>query len=908
MARFKSSRGRDTKAENEFLQAYLKRDPECQLKTDVVDITSAAPQILVFHIIKIAELELLDSHLNGSLLQVYTDEACLLLARDGNSIQEVTTWAWILTSQDADEAIEKLILLTTARRSTVIPFFLLQFILSRRTISPQNLKFLADRIKASLISPSNCVARELDDISLRFRIDSQNPTSMMLLFIRLVRHCRNVWFQGLRDVADILTLMFPTKSLQLGWESNVDQEKLQRLTFYYNRALVLISRPSNQTPFQNVTLQHRASLRILKSMTQFKPHISVTREGFRALLSVQLAQKKAKLEQEWADLKSLAWPPWKEDKSGIDADRGDIGSESRALRVIRQMVEAGYTKKELEQIATVYTGWDTDNSPTIQTRKFLPMDVNRLRGYNEDDVMYTNDLWAARIASTRTLREAWSAFLSFEKEVSSHQLKPYTEMLMKIMSPTYQNIRAGDGREVLPEPLSPRYITYVPSSPPTLDQLLERMKRKGLRPLGKFLSHLIYTAESFQQALKYLAKAHPMLVHDPQQKPRIITDEDFLSCIQSLPPTVITAYLHVISRFPHEFLRHVRNSFEIGPYLPLRFLQSLQDLPDSARLSRRIVIHYLLFILANYKLPSTSMWHASLVAYTNIFLYGLRGGDSAKPLAADAWSYLDLVQRSVKESNISLGFRELNELCFIHEAFFLSGTYNLETSRANGQAFSRFYFKSPHPSILQCKEQFQSLVLPLGSTIFEHSKTESSSCKPSSSRKSNKRPDLLNIPSFHTLHLLIRTFGARRDSTGLRSLLQWMQAYASDLDQGASEVSNGPRLRRLAIVAMRVYLERTWERDLFVNAACRDFGTQHPIPPGISKGSRGWKILKSADCDIVSKSDAPKTNNMTSVVGIVESVRSWGGWPSDKEVQRYLAKQRRFDNLREKYANEQTRY
>ncbi|KAL9624498.1 MAG: hypothetical protein Q9160_001162 [Pyrenula sp. 1 TL-2023] len=868
----------DTKVENEILPAYLERGHEEQSETDLVDGISVAPQILVSHIVKIADLGLQDSHLNVLLLQVYTDKVCLLLAQDGYSIQDVTTWAWILTSQNADEAIGKLVLLTTRRKIT-IPSFLLQFILSRQTISPQNLKFLVDQIKTSLKSPANHVDYEDDGTSLRFRIDSQNPTSMMLLFVRLARHCRRVWVRGLCDIADLLALMFPAKPLQLRWESNINIERFQRLTIYYNRALLLMSRPSDQTPFQNVTLQHRALLRLLKTMTQFKPHIQVTREGFRALLSVQLAQKKTKLEQEWGDLKSLAWPPWKEDKSGLDTDRGDIGSESRASRVIRQMVEAGYTKKELEQIATIYAGWDTDNSPTIQSRKFLSIGANRLIRGNGNDVAYTNELWAARISSTRTLREAWLAFLSFEKEVRSHRLKPYTEMAMKILSSPVDGpqspkiIRAGDGRETLPEPLSPRYITYVPLGPPTLYEFLERTKRNGLKFQGRFLAQLINQAQSFEQALKYLATAHPMLVHGPQPNCRITADEDFLYCIQSLSPPIMTAYLQLLSRLPKEFIYLVNSPSNLGPYFPPRFLVSLRDQLPSARHSLRIVIHYLLFILANYKLTSTSMWNAVLVAFQHIFLYHLRGGNPANPLAADAWSYLDLIQRSIKESNISLGFRGFNELCFICEALFLSGTYSPSTSPDDLQLGSRLFFKSPHPSTIQFKEHFQALVLPLGSTIFKHSGKPLSTNHSPNSQMPDKRPDLLNIPSFHTLHLLIRTLGARRDNTGLRSLLRWMQIYASDLDKGVLETRNGPRLRRLTIVAMRVYVERAWEKD---------HATKCPTSPEILKDSHSRKALDSANFDPVSRSDAPKLRSK-SIVGIVESVGSWGGWPSDEE-------------------------
>lgn len=848
------------------------------------------------------DLEDIDEH----ILQVYNERTCLLLDRNQYTMENVMTWSWILMSQSSNEAIQKLTLLDADCAPLRIPFFLTNFILKQRSISSQSLHFLVEKFKATLLSNNE----EADSTQMQFVLRPEDSSSTMLLFVRLLRHARKTWVKGFSDIADIFALMLPARPLQLQWQSDLDVKRYHLLAFYYNRALVLLSRPTHSNPYQHVVVQQQALLRILRTMTKFRPHIPVQREGFRALLSVQLAHKKTKLEKEWANLKALSWPPWKEEKSGLDADRGDIGSESRALGVIRQIREAGYSTREVEQIAAIYAGWDTDGSPTIQTRSFISIaqmreTSNTNRTLDASKGAHANVLWAARIATTRTLREAWSAFLNFEKEVSDHRLAPYFEMFAKLLfsrsnsSGRSTTVLAGDCKETFPEPLSPRHLTYVASELPTPGDLFERMTRRGLKPQGRLLSLLVAHSESLAEAMKYLNIAYPALVDHPARSAGNRSEQTFWACIRSLPLPILTAYLKALARFPAEFM-HSINSKSIGeswPYVSPYFLAYIQRRLGPSRYDQRILIHYLFLILTRCNHASAAVWHPLLTAFKNVFLFNLRGRNAGYALSSDAWEYLDLIQRSMKSAGICLTLRDFNELCVIWEAFGLSGMCTKESSAYGSTSSSRFYFEKPHRLKFQCKAIFERLTMPFGTLIFRSQLKKYENWEQSVAPKDNNRPVLLVTPSYHTLHLLIQVLGAWNDESGLMSLLRWMRDYVSDLDRGAFETNNGLRQRRLAIVALRVYLERLWDTENTLSKAKNPNDVEQTFDrTEVSRPGNRFRVAEWA------KHQTTATR-LTWAKNIVSGVNSWGGWPNDEEVWRYLDGQSKFGSLRVKYAS-----
>jgi hypothetical protein len=81
-------------------------------------------------------------------------------------------------------------------------------------------------------------------------------------------------------------------------------------------------------------------------------------------------------------------------------------------------------------------------------------------------------------------------------------------------------------------------------------------------------------------------------------------------------------------------------------------------------------------------------------------------------------------------------------------------------------------------------------------------------------------------------------------------------------------------MMRKVMVAMRVFLERSWR-----------------VPQDDGDGARhrtdvDVRLSKAADCGIIEE-----------IRGIVESVEEWEGWALDVEVKEYIA-DKRFDRLR----------
>ncbi|KAF8444261.1 hypothetical protein BGX38DRAFT_708088 [Terfezia claveryi] len=218
---------------------------------------------------------------------------------------------------------------------------------------------------------------------------------------------------------------------------------VQHLTFLYNRLLSLIARPSHERPFQYHPLIQQSQFMLLRQMSAI--NILITREGYRAIISVQLARAKTTEERERIKGMKMSWPPWQEERDAW-SDKLDRGRVTRAGVVLRQMKEAGYAMKGWDSAAAILAGEDTDRTPTIATRTYLrlppsstiakgkekfergskakqvPVAGERISSMTGNKKLETQRpashhgrgeelVWRARIRATRTLEEAWAIFL-----------------------------------------------------------------------------------------------------------------------------------------------------------------------------------------------------------------------------------------------------------------------------------------------------------------------------------------------------------------------------------------------------------------------------------------------------------------------------------------------------------------
>ena len=381
-----------------------------------------------------------------------------------------------------------------------------------------------DMRAASLLAPEQAwklnVRRRRDD-HITPPAHPMNEATIMLLIVRLTRHARQVWPQAIVSIADLaFTGLGPATGCLDG---RLHPRTSARLTHLCNRLLSLLALPCSPHPYLMLAHHQRAQFNLVQRMLEFSPPLLVNREGYRAVVKVQAAHKKTLRERQWAHSQAKSWPPWKAERLGIDRTRdGAADGTSRTLQATARMSEAGYAPDAWTRLAQVLGGRDTDGSPTIQTRSIIPASSAR-PDRQASDGGDGNDVWTARIRATRTAQEAWACFLNHEDRGHARSSDIYEAMLLKLaheqkrrrrahggqptMQPEDETALPGDGREVLPTPLSPHEAVFVRSEPPRLDELFDQMMRDGIRPSARCVALLLNSAPHLRVGLRFLRES-----------------------------------------------------------------------------------------------------------------------------------------------------------------------------------------------------------------------------------------------------------------------------------------------------------------------------------------------------------------------------------------------------------------
>ena len=539
---------------------------------------------------------LTNKYLDDALLNLFNKRNSTYLHRRGWDVTDLMNWTWILTSETTERAATRLLAVahlgfTKAGGGRLIPQFIFTFLL-RRDPSAAALRSLL--IYAwKLLEKSESLREPLPPLE---KLSGETPrgegltsTSMVkspeddplgmketvfiIIVLRLLRSALKVFPAACESIVALINRYLDGLNFRKGASQRTTPtlEDTARLTYAYNTLLKMVSLPALIGPFQSVFHQQRAQFSLLRRMNQFQPPLIVDRKGYRAVVSMQLRHRKILKEREWAQMKAKSWPPWKEDKLGIDADIGVEHGISRAMEALRRSWEAGYAPDNWDAIASVLSGWDTDGSPTIQTRATLFPHERRTKDAQ---------IWASRVRSTRTLDEAWSCFLTYKDQTSEdvgafhvyHQMfekivqdakRPPTENANPI-STDHQDDRSplpGDGLEVLAAPESPREAIYVRRPPPTIEEFVEMMAKDQIRPARKFLSTMLSNAPNLESGLKYLeastmTNAQVNVLRD--DKPPATPEAQ--AALESIPPYMFYAFIGLLTRFsprmpdtrPHE--------------------------------------------------------------------------------------------------------------------------------------------------------------------------------------------------------------------------------------------------------------------------------------------------------------------------------------------------------------------
>ncbi|KAG0155144.1 hypothetical protein PDIDSM_717 [Penicillium digitatum] len=781
-----------------------------------------------------------------------------LLSR-GYDAADVTAWAWIMKSQNTHEAMIRLFLFETDRAksgatSPSIPPFISLHLLRQQNLDAHTFRLLLIHSLHLMSGHTFPIAEtsagvveqdpELFPGDFRPQIDTG---TCVILVVRLIRHARRVWPQSLLTIARAFARFLSIPRADDAKRSvSVTRHDDRVKTSKFNGCLWLLSIPANIAPYRSTSIQQQAQFELLRAMATHKPVLPVTRQGYRAVVAVQLAHKKTFEERQSAELKAPSWPPWKEEKLGIDSQRGNEGMFSRAMQVLSQMKDAGYSHRLWEDISSILAGWDTDHSPTVQTRAMM----RRPQALPDRHGSKTNhhEMWVARIRSTRTVREAWACFLSYQDRGLPPKGSIYAAMAEKLIYrrntiesefDQLSHALPGDGREVHPEPASARDIIYVPTEPPSVDEFLDQMRGRGLRPSGRFLGLLLQSATSLRSGLDYLqcsglAKAQIEALSIVRAKSRTYHTLD-LDAFHKLPDFVFASFIKLLcthsdiasldignrniltaDRFPALIAADCSTGAKVD------LIAYSEEHPGNQHHPR--ALWHAIQLTKMRRAPYTPAWTHILSALTRDRLTGYYGPRSRSLQRILAWHQALRALSWMRQRDVELGEEGFRILCVAftkavdaalrhpgtaEHSFMLIHKARIRRLKAKNDGDDEVDALMQH-ALQVLKHQFDHLVLPASRTT-EHAERSVFAAEMNSETQLHV-PSMLQIPSPATLHAFVRALGSVGDDEGLLHLLHWMSRSADLLKEAADEHANGDKMMRRTLVAIRVFLERRQQR------------------------------------------------------------------------------------------------
>ena len=917
-------------AEKEALLANeqsTKTTPHRTLKSVLATyISSIAP--LVDHLAATGISISTSTELDAALRRGHDRRLIRWLERYRWDIKDLMNWAWILQAKDADLTAMRMATIERygcerAQGGRAVPPGIYLFILRRRGFTARGLRLLL--IQAWKLmeyastwppsqdesAPAQGTQAETDDFFRKTvpepkeHISGLKEDVFIMIVVRLLRHARRVWPAACENIISLFCQYLNGLNF---YERNGHDDA--RLAFIYNTVLKLLAAPASTQPFISATRQQRAQFAVLRRMNQFDPPLVVDRRGFRAVIKMQLMHKKTAREREWAQMKSHSWPPWKEEKLGIDADIGPEHGVSRAKEALLRAEEAGYAMKGWEQSASILAGWDTDGSPTIQTRHILDLSLD------DDDAglddQEANHQWASRIRATRTLNEGWALFQQCKSEVCKPAEIVYQAMLGKIIFDAKRTksesfgqfsppeVLPGDGPETFPESPVGRETVYLRTQAPDLDEFVELILADGIRSRGSLLAMILANKTSLQSGFRILIQSHlprrhqAALIEEPSGPAEPNSDPTVL---REIPAYLFEAFISFLTRFASREIKLRRED----PFADMSNFTMARTLRISPLLHAALLIR-------QYQPRSRRPWTHLLraLAYDNSIVGFVPGRNFLRTKESDiagrdinAWHIALRVLRWMDEAGVTPDLECFMQLCNCLERAIMTAERlpQLDHNSAGRQDIFELAraVLSKGPSVV--KEIFKECIrtddspeivpkplLNEKATIEREveDEVEREDSKPRAVMRDNGEdiespnpngdknflppscllPRLIEVPRAAHLHQFIRVLGLVQDYGGLLDLIEWMALYAEELQTQAEEQRNGARMFRRCLVATRVFLERSWN-DFEI-----DYREDH--------------VLLERDVEKASE------EVLQSVKSVVQENPGWGGWPEDWEVQTYL--------------------
>jgi hypothetical protein len=839
----------------------------------------------------------------------------------GYTEEDIKHWASIVTARNVQHAVNGLYEIRVqqdGKQSRLVPDSVFLFVLRRPDINGDALRKLIELAwyrfdpGRNTSAVTNDINRQMDVVrkssSILHSIPKPNEMTVIIAVIRLLRHARRVWPESMTNIIQLITkCLEPYDSTT----SALRGTRYRRLSFLYNRLLSLLSKPSSINPLASVVHRQRAQFTLVQRMMEFDPPVLLEREGYRAIITVQAAHKKTSKEEEWADLKAHSWPPWKYERTGLDVDKGiDLGI-TRSAEVIHQLEEAGYPSQSWEQMAKIYSGWDTDDTPTIQTRAILgkPSRKHGVFGPQHTvkaSTVESHDIWAARIRSTRTVQEAWACFLALQ-DISQPSSEAYFAMFEKIVFSRMQRKHRlesrssvhtersknttfpGDGKETFPAPLSPHEAIYISSSPPLPQLLFSHMLDQGIVPSVRCTAFLVSHSESLAQGVFYLRKApiHPAISHAmvnvEADLPVVtnVTKDD----MDRVPRLVSAALIRLLCRFSRpsfkdnipRSLQGLSSTFEITEsedrYWKNPFLQALSLLrlwspayrPPWNDILSALAAEGTQTSVTLYQKPSRSRQLLNdLLSWR--YIQNVVAGMSRLGLVPDIQTFQFICIGLQKAASAAYAVQELEDSQLVQSAPVDRRSTLVFRARSTLRNGAR-YLRSTFESLVGC-HMISDQGVPTPSSL---------QTAYSSSHSPTTLPKLLVVPGPAQLHAYIRVLGRLQEWDDLLGLIQWIRHHSPEIEAAAQEAKNGKLLMRRSIVAVRVFLEQSRtvpNEPLQTSSRADGEDSDDPRTP--------WPHARSK----------PSVGLLHQIRHEIDQLENWGGWPTEDEVGYYVRRAR----------------
>ncbi|KAF2996989.1 hypothetical protein E8E14_001551 [Neopestalotiopsis sp. 37M] len=476
------------------------------------------------------ELAAIVSRTNSALWQDRLNS----LERRGWREADIDHWIWILSGENGDDCVSRLVSSDRPK-----PIFVLMNILSsgRPFRSPDSLRKILEYITKEYLTPRTCNPQQPGDTSPKDHRVRLGVSKFILVLRRLTRRVLTFWPRSIPALAD-LTSTYLVNLHHIEEDENLYHKRCR----VFNMALSEFSRPASFEPIRNMEFNWRAQRKLLATSDSLQRPLVIDRLSYRAIRKVLVAQKKSAAERGVAMRYAKSWPPYRQDFTGHDAKRTPEEDQSRSVRAGTLSTEAGYPQDEYERALNVLGGEAANQPPTIQTRSLAPREWTNEK---EQDNFYT--VWAMKVRATRNSQEAWRVFISFTDVEPSLQV--YTEMFLKLQateSHSSRDVLPGDSRETLPVHHG-NFSEYELArlTPPTLQSLYQHMLSQGIKPQGICLQNLVSNARSVAEGQQYLRDS----TINADAVAHMLSNKTYLHTIlRRIPLLVFRSYIQLLCR------------------------------------------------------------------------------------------------------------------------------------------------------------------------------------------------------------------------------------------------------------------------------------------------------------------------------------------------------------------------